>query len=70
MFLKVLTAPLEALCDFQIQHGAVEHQSREFKIAHGLWQKKLPKKMIKRMEKEREAMIEAEKSNGVEDGDS
>ncbi|XP_060592714.1 tRNA-uridine aminocarboxypropyltransferase 2-like isoform X2 [Ruditapes philippinarum] len=66
----VLTAPLEALCDFQIQYGAVQHQSKEFKIANGLWQKKLPKKMIKRMEKERDLMMEEEKNNGVDEGES
>ncbi|XP_053405326.1 tRNA-uridine aminocarboxypropyltransferase 2-like [Mercenaria mercenaria] len=63
----VLTAPLDALCDFQLQHGAVQHQSKEFKIANGLWQKALPKKVIRRMEKEKHLMKEQEKTNGIEE---
>lgn len=52
--LQVLSAPLDALCDFQIQHGAVQHHSKEYKIANGLWQKPLPRKVIRRMEKEKQ----------------
>ena len=50
---QLLTAPLEALCNFQLEHGAVEHQSKEYKIHHGLWKKTLPRKLIRRMEKEK-----------------
>ncbi|XP_071106174.1 tRNA-uridine aminocarboxypropyltransferase 2-like [Haliotis cracherodii] len=49
-----LTRPLVALCDFQIQHGAVQHQSREFKIENGLWSKELPKSVKKRLEKRKQ----------------
>ncbi|XP_041362731.1 tRNA-uridine aminocarboxypropyltransferase 2-like [Gigantopelta aegis] len=49
--IQTLTRPLVALCDFQIQHGAVQHQSREYKIEHGLWKKPLAKAVRKRLEK-------------------
>ncbi|XP_052792276.1 tRNA-uridine aminocarboxypropyltransferase 2-like [Mya arenaria] len=49
---ETLVAPLEALCRFQLHHGAVAHQSREYKIAHGLWNKTLPRKLIRRMQRQ------------------
>ncbi|GAB6018776.1 hypothetical protein CHUAL_000443 [Chamberlinius hualienensis] len=32
---QLLLRPLHALCDFQLQHGAVEHRSKEFKNQNG-----------------------------------
>lgn len=49
---QILTAPLDALCHFQLQYGAVRHQSKEYKIANGLWTKTLPKKLIREMNRE------------------
>ncbi|KAL4227530.1 DTW domain-containing protein 2 [Mactra antiquata] len=49
--IDILTAPLDALCHFQLQYGAVRHQSKEYKIANGLWTKALPRKMIREMNK-------------------
>ena len=34
---QILTRPLEALCDFQIENGAVVHQSKEYLIKNGLY---------------------------------
>ncbi|XP_062582453.1 tRNA-uridine aminocarboxypropyltransferase 2-like [Saccostrea cucullata] len=48
----ILTRPLEALCDFQIQHGACKHDSKVFKIENGLWNKTLKKKYLKKLEKD------------------
>ena len=48
--LQVLTRPLVALCDFQIQHGAAQHHSREYKIENGLWTKPLPRAVRRRLE--------------------
>ncbi|XP_048735863.2 tRNA-uridine aminocarboxypropyltransferase 2-like [Ostrea edulis] len=48
----ILTRPLEALCDFQIQHGACKHDSKVYKIENGLWHKTLKKKYLKRLEKD------------------
>ncbi|KAK7116439.1 hypothetical protein V1264_002119 [Littorina saxatilis] len=48
--LEILTRPLVALCDFQISHGAAEHQSREYKIENGLWTKPLTRAMQRRMQ--------------------
>lgn len=53
--LQILTKPLEALCKFQLEHGAVPHQSKTYKIENGLWTKKLKKKVIKKMEKEKQS---------------
>ncbi|CAG2257620.1 unnamed protein product [Mytilus edulis] len=50
---KVLTKPLEALCQFQLNHGACTHHSRSYKIENGLWKKKLSKKAIKRLEEKK-----------------
>jgi len=54
----VLTRPLEALCKFQMDYGAVQHDSKVYKIENGLWQKTLPKKMLKKLELERNAKSE------------
>ncbi|PVD19448.1 hypothetical protein C0Q70_19937 [Pomacea canaliculata] len=48
---EILTRPLEALCDFQLLHGAVKHQSREYKIENGLWTKPLPRSTLRRLQK-------------------
>ncbi|KAK7499715.1 hypothetical protein BaRGS_00009056 [Batillaria attramentaria] len=53
--IEVLTRPLEALCNFQLRHGAVQHQSREFKIENGLWTKTLPRSVRRRMERQKKA---------------
>ncbi|GFR58078.1 DTW domain-containing protein 2 [Elysia marginata] len=50
---EVFTNPLQALCDFQLQHGAAEHQSREFKIENGLWKKQLRRSVQRRLAKKR-----------------
>lgn len=47
---EMLTKPLEALCQFQMEYGAVRHQSKEYKIENGLWNKRLPKKLLKKRE--------------------
>ncbi|KAK3096450.1 hypothetical protein FSP39_000280 [Pinctada imbricata] len=52
-YIQILTRPLEALCDFQIQYGACKHDSKVFKIENGLWHKRLPRKLLKRMEEKK-----------------
>lgn len=37
LFLQQLTRPLEALCEFQMENGAVAHQSKEYLIKNGLY---------------------------------
>ncbi|KAL8625464.1 hypothetical protein ACOMHN_018609 [Nucella lapillus] len=49
---EILTRPLVALCDFQIGYGAVQHQSREYKIENGLWTKPLPRSVQRRLEQQ------------------
>ncbi|KAH9520238.1 DTW domain-containing protein 2 [Bulinus truncatus] len=46
---QTLTKPLVALCNFQLQHGAEEHQSKEYRVEHGLWTKPLPRSVQKRL---------------------
>ncbi|KAL5004161.1 hypothetical protein ScPMuIL_017617 [Solemya velum] len=48
----IMTRPLDALCQFQMAHGAVAHQSKQHRIENGLWEKKLPQKLLRKMEKQ------------------
>jgi hypothetical protein len=41
-----LVRPLEALCEFQFNHGAVPHQSKEFLIVKGLYKKEISKRNL------------------------
>ncbi|XP_002730838.1 tRNA-uridine aminocarboxypropyltransferase 2-like [Saccoglossus kowalevskii] len=36
---EILARPLRALCDFQLQHGAVPHVSKEYQKKNGLYKK-------------------------------
>ena len=44
------TRPLKAICDYQLNKGAVEHQSKEYLINNGLYNKPLNKKLQKQLE--------------------
>lgn len=50
---QVLLKPLNALCSFQLQHGAQVHHSKEHLLKNGMYNKPMPrnKRKIKRMEK-------------------
>ncbi|XP_051981200.1 tRNA-uridine aminocarboxypropyltransferase 2-like [Xyrauchen texanus] len=50
---EVLLKPLQALCSFQLQHGAQIHHSKEHLIKNGQYNKILPinKRKIRRMQK-------------------
>ncbi|KAK2171557.1 hypothetical protein NP493_1054g00014 [Ridgeia piscesae] len=45
---EVLVRPLKALCNFQMQFGAVIHHSKEYLIENGLYTKALPKSKRRR----------------------
>lgn len=42
---------LKALCDFQIEHGSECHQSKEYLILNGLYDKPISKRNIYRLTK-------------------
>lgn len=44
-----LTTPLRAMCEFQIQHGAVSHHSKEYLITNGLYTKPLTKRIQQKL---------------------
>lgn len=44
-----LMKPLKALCTFQIEHGAVDHMSKEYLILHGLYHKPIARKLQKKL---------------------
>ncbi|XP_034326988.2 tRNA-uridine aminocarboxypropyltransferase 2 isoform X1 [Magallana gigas] len=63
----ILSRPLEALCDFQLQHGACKHDSKVYKIENGLWNKTLKKKYLKKFEKDGQTVNSLiDSSNSIE----
>jgi DTW domain-containing protein YfiP len=46
-----LLQPMIALCDFQLDHGAVTHQSTEYRIKHDTYPKKIGKRLSKLLNK-------------------
>lgn len=46
---EVLTRPLQTLCQYQLEHGAVTHHSKEFLIQNGLYPKPLPRRIIHKL---------------------
>ncbi|KAH7953592.1 hypothetical protein HPB49_010513 [Dermacentor silvarum] len=46
---QVLTRPLQTLCRYQLEHGAVEHQSKEFLIQNGLYMKPLSRRIMHKL---------------------
>ena len=47
---EVFLKPLDALCQFQLLHGAVGHDSKEHQIKEGSYHKKLSKKHRNKIE--------------------
>lgn len=52
IFLQTILRPLQALCSFQLQHGAQIHHSKEHLLKNGLYDKPMPKnkRKLRRME--------------------
>lgn len=46
-----LCKPLQAICDFQIQHGSVVHEDKETRILNGTYQKAVSNKTMKQLNK-------------------
>ena len=47
-----LVKPLKALCQFQLDHGCEEHQSKEYLIFKGLYNKPISKKYYNKLTKD------------------
>lgn len=47
----ILVQPLQLLCQYQMNHGAVPHQSKEYMIVSGLYKKPLGKRTYKKLRK-------------------
>ncbi|KAI1296755.1 tRNA-uridine aminocarboxypropyltransferase 2 [Halotydeus destructor] len=50
-----LTKPLNTLCSFQLEYGAVHHFSKEYLIVNGMYDKPVTRKMRKKIGKMRES---------------
>ncbi|KAH8040332.1 hypothetical protein HPB51_010112 [Rhipicephalus microplus] len=46
---QVLTKPLQTLCHYQLEYGAVKHQSKEFLIQNGLYMKPLSRRIMHKL---------------------
>lgn len=60
-----LTRPMETLCQFQLQHGAAKHHSKEYLVVHGMYDKPVPKEIKRRIrEKNQTEDTRENNSNG------
>ena len=64
-----LVKPLKALCDFQMDHGAVPHQSKEYLIFNGLYKKPISKKNFNKVTKNSKFIGETENDAQPESAD-
>lgn len=44
-YLTELTRPLQTLCDFQLDYGALEHQSKEYLIKNNQYKRSVGKRL-------------------------
>lgn len=58
--------PLHMLCDYQLDHGAVKHHSKQYLIENGLYVKQLPKSAdVKRKNRIRQMCGDADRNSDM-----
>ena len=62
-----LVRPLKALCKFQLDHGCVEHQSKEYLIFNGLYTKPISKKYYNKLTKGSKFDFESKEKEKIPD---
>lgn len=64
MMINIIIGPLRALCDIQLSHGAVVHDSKQKALAEGTWKGDRPITNRNKLNKERKLIEHYKNTEG------